>query len=388
MPIGLYALALAAFGIGLTEFGVVGLLPSIANDLSINEQLAGYLVSGYALSVAIGALFLTALMAKIHPRRALIVLTLLFIVGNGVSALASNYQWLLAGRILAALCHGAFFSIGAVVASELVAENKKAAAIALMFAGLTVSNVIGVPLGTLVGLDYGWRMTFGCLGVIGMITALGIRILIPDITPKNHVNLVAEIHIFKSTQVWLSLLMSIFSFASIVGGLTYIAFTLIEVSGFDERSVPWLLILFGLGTFIGNIYGGKAADKSIGLTLGTLFFSLIIILLCFAFYAQSKIVAAIMLMLMGIFGLATAPGLQLRMMQYAANAPTLASGANIAAFNIGNALGAWLGGIAIGRGYGFTAPLWIGAVLSLCALTLLIVSSVVRDKAPRPILDV
>ncbi|CAG9000825.1 MAG: Inner membrane transport protein YdhP [Candidatus Celerinatantimonas neptuna] len=375
MPAGLYALALAAFGIGLTEFGIVGLLPNIATGFSINEQVAGYLVSGYAISVAIGALLLTSLLVKMEKRKALSLLTLLFIIGNGISAMASTYEMLLIGRIIAGLCHGAFFSLGAVVASNIVKQNQKAGAIALMFAGLTVSNIIGVPVGTFVGIELGWRATFWCLCVIGIITIFGIRILLPEINSSNNIELKNELAVFSRGQVWISILLSILSFGSVVGAFTYIAFTLTKVTGFAETTVPWLLVLFGIGTFIGNIYGGKYADKSINITLGSILFILAITLSLFAVYANIPILAAILLLLMGTVGLATGPGLQLRTMKYAGDAPTLASGANIAAFNVGNAVGAWIGGIAIEAGYGYTSPLWVGACLSVCALLLIIFTS-------------
>lgn len=385
MPIGLYALALAAFGIGLTEFGVVGLLPNIASEFSVTESVAGYLVSGYAVSVAVGALIFTSLMVKIERRTSLLLLTILFIIGNVFSALSDSFEALLLGRIIAALCHGAFFSIGAVVASDMVKNDQKGAAIALMFAGLTVSNVIGVPLGTFIGIEFGWRTTFWCLGLIGLVTIVGIKVLVPNVGAAKNSNLLKELVVFKRGQVWLSILLSIMSFASVVGGFTYIAFTLTNVSGFDEATVPWLLVLFGIGTFVGNIYGGKAADKSINGTLLFVLIMLTIILVVFSSFAESKIISAISLMLMGTVGLATAPGLQLRTMKYAGDAATLASGANIAAFNIGNAIGAWLGGTAISYGYGFTSPLWVGAILSGCAAIVLSSSSIFIRKTSKSI---
>lgn len=375
MSIGLFALALGAFGIGLTEFGIVGLLPQIAREFQITEGVAGYLVSGYALSVAIGAIFLTALLIKMEKRKSLVMLTGLFIVGNLISAMASSYEILLAGRIVAALCHGAFFSIGAVVASDMVAENKKAAAISLMFAGLTVSNVVGVPIGTFVGLEAGWRTTFWALAVIGVVTAVGIRALIPMMPVNANTNLAKEFGVFKRPQVWVSALVSVLSFGAVIGGFTYIAFTLTEVSQFSESMVPWLLVLFGIGTFVGNIYGGKAADKSLNKSLGLILIVLAAVLTVFAMNAQNQVLTIICLLLMGTVGLATAPGLQLRIMKYAGDAPTVASGANIAAFNIGNAVGALLGGVALSQGLGYVSPLWVGALLAVAAFVVLFLAS-------------
>jgi len=376
MPTGLFALALGAFGIGLTEFGIVGLLPQVAAEFNISERVAGYLVSGYAISVAIGAILLTAVMIRMERRLTLLLLSGLFIIGNLISALSVSYETLLFGRIVAALCHGAFFSVGAVVASDMVSDDKKGAAISLMFAGLTVSNVVGVPLGTFVGLELGWRTTFWALAVIGVVTMLGIRTLIPVMPAHRDTNLSREFAVFNRPQVWISALLSVLSFGGVIGGFTYIAFTLTQVSGFAAQTVPWLLVLFGVGTFVGNIYGGKAADKSLNKSLGTILLLLTIVMVAFALLAQSQIMTVILLLLMGTVGLATAPGLQLRMMKYASDAPTVASGTNIAAFNIGNALGAYLGGIALDKGYGFVSPLWVGAALSLVALTVVIFGSI------------
>ncbi|MEZ6878698.1 MFS transporter [Enterobacter sp. KBR-315C3_2022] len=375
MPTGLLALALGAFGIGLTEFGIVGLLPQIAAEFSITEQIAGYLVSGYAISVAVGAILLTAIMIRMERRLTLLLLTGLFIVGNLISALSVSYETLLFGRIVAALCHGAFFSVGAVVASDMVANDKKGAAISLMFAGLTVSNIVGVPLGTFVGLELGWRTTFWALAVIGVVTMLGIRALIPPMPAHQDTHLSREFAVFNRPQVWISALLSVLSFGGVIGGFTYIAFTLTQVSGFAAQTVPWLLVLFGIGTFVGNIFGGKAADKSLNKSLGTILLMLTIVMAAFATFAHSQIMTIVLLLLMGTVGLATAPGLQLRMMKYASDAPTVASGTNIAAFNIGNALGAWLGGMALDKGYGFVSPLWVGAALSLAALAVVIFGS-------------
>lgn len=381
MPIGLFALALAAFGIGLTEFSIVGLLPQIAVGFGITEQTAGYLVSGYALSVAVGAIALTAAMVRIERRSTLLALMGLFIAGNLISALAQSYEMLMLGRVIAALCHGAFFSIGAVVAAEMVPKNKQASAISLMFAGLTVSNVLGVPLGTFLGLQLGWRSTFWALAVIGLVTMVGIRLLVPVLPAPTQTSLRKELGVFKRPQVWVSAFISILAFGGVIGGFTYIAFTVTEVSEFSTAAVPWLLVLFGAGTFIGNMVGGKMADRALNVSLGVTLALLTLVLALFALTAHSKPMTIISLFLMGSIGLATAPGLMLRIMNYASDAPTMASGTNIAAFNIGNAVGAWLGGLALSAGLGFVSPLWAGALLSFLGLIVLIASSVTKPWA-------
>lgn len=383
MPVGIFALALAAFGIGLTEFGVVGLLPQIALDLSISEPVAGHLVSGYAISVAVGAIGLTAAVLRFERRAVLVALMVLFIAGNLISAIAPTFEVLMLGRIIAALCHGAFFGIGVVVATDMVDQSKQAGAIALIFAGLSVSNVLGVPFGTFVGLELGWRSIFWALSGIGILSMVGIRLLVPRIPVPAETNLLKEISVLRRPQVWVSAGLSILAFAGVIGGYTYIAFTITEVSGFATATVPWLLVLFGVGTFIGNIVGGKVADKALNLSLGLNLALLVAVLAVFALTAESKIMTTVSLFLMGGVGLATAPGLQLRMVSHAKEAPTVASGVNIAAFNLGNALGAWLGGMTLGSGFGFVSPLWVGSGLSFVALILLLLGSIGQKSSHR-----
>ncbi|TMR21485.1 MFS transporter [Nonomuraea turkmeniaca] len=383
MPIGLLALALGGFGIGLTEFGIVGLLPQVAADLGVSEPVAGHLVSGYALSVAVGAVALTAAAGRFERKKVLLALMLLFIAGNLISALAPAYPVLLVGRIVAALCHGAFFGVGSVVAADLVAPHRRAGAIALMFGGLTVANVVGVPLGTLLGEQLGWRSTFWALTITGVVTLAGIRMLVPPTPAPAGTGLRGELGVFRHPQVWVSLAVSVLAFGGVIGAFTYIAFTLTEVSDFTTATVPWLLVLFGAGTFLGNHVGGKFADRALNTSLITIMTMTAAVLAVFALTAQSKVMTIVCLLLMGTAGLATAPGLQLRTMKYAQDAPTLASGANIAAFNIGNALGAWLGGLAIAAGYGFVSPLWVGAGVTAAGLAVLVAGSV-RPRRPAP----
>ena len=376
MPLGLLALAVGGFGIGLTEFVIMGLLPEVAADFAVTETVAGYLISGYAIAVAVGAIGLTAAVIRLDRKKVLVGLMGLFIAGNLLSALAPTYELLLAGRILAALCHGAFFGIGAVVATSMVAPDRRAGAIAMMFAGLTSANVLGVPFGTFLGQQLGWRSTFWAITVIGVVALVGIVALVPatadDAVPPR---LRAELRAFREPQVWWSILVTVLGFGGMFGGFTYIAYTLTEVSGFASSTVPWLLVVFGSGLFVGNYLGGKAADRSITRTLLVLLAVLTVVLAVFALTATSQVVTVVSLFLMGAFGFATVPGLQLRIMGHAAGAPTMASAANIAAFNIGNALGAWVGGLTIGAGLGYLSPLWAGAGITLVALVALLVAT-------------
>jgi len=384
MPIGLIALAIGGFGIGLTEFVIAGLLPEVAADFQVSEAAAGWLISGYALSVAVGAILITAAVTRVPRKTALIGLMVLFIIGNLISALAPTYSVMLLGRVVAALCHGAFFGIGAVVAGNLVAPAKKASAIAIMFTGLTLANVLGVPFGTFLGQALGWRSTFFAITIIGVIALLGIVFLVPKPTGDTaHVsNLRGELSAFRSGQVWLSIAVTVLGFGGMFGAFTYIAFTLTKVSGFPSGAVPWLLILFGIGLFVGNLLGGKAAERRLDRTLIVLLIGLTVVLVAFALTATYPIAVIVALLLMGAFGFGTVPGLQTRVMLYATHAPTLASSSNIAAFNVGNALGAWIGGLTISAGLGFTSPLWAGAAITAGAVIVMVIAATRRSVIP------
>ncbi|MDP5227415.1 MULTISPECIES: MFS transporter [Arthrobacter] len=386
MPIGLIALSLGAFGIGLTEFVIMGLLPEVAGDFGVSEATAGWLISGYALSVTVGALFLTASTTRLPRKPVLLGLLGLFIVGNTLSAIAPSYEVMLTGRILAALCHGAFFGIGSVVAAGLVAPSMKARAVAIMFTGLTAANVLGVPFGTLLGQQLGWRSTFWVISATGVIAFIGIATLVPALNKDAQAaGLRHELRAFRNGQVWLSLVITILAYGGMFGAFTYMAYTLTGVSGYPSSAVPWLLILSGLGLFVGNWIGGRLADRSIDGTLIAFVAGLLVTLVLFGLLASIPVVAAVALFVMGGFGFGTVPGLQSRIMHYAGGAPTLASGANIGAFNIGNALGAWAGGVAISAGLGYASPVWTGALITVPALIIMIIAAAkARRETPAP----
>ncbi|WP_247827538.1 MFS transporter [Arthrobacter antioxidans] len=383
MPIGLIALALGGFGIGLTEFIIMGLMPEVAGTFGVTEAQAGWLITGYALSVAVGALVVTAAVTRLPRKQVLLGLLVLFVLGNLVDAIAPTYGVMMLGRIIAALCHGAFFGIGSVVAGAMVAPEKKASAIAVMFTGLTVSNVLGVPLGTFLGQAFGWRSTFWAITVIGVIAFIGIALLVPAMERDTAaVSLRRELNAFRSGQVWASLTITILGYGGMFGAFTYIAYVLTDVSGFPSRAVPWLLVVFGVGLFVGNLLGGRAADRALDRSLLIVLSALTVVLALFAVLAYSPVATIIALVLMGGFGFATVPGLQMRVMKYAGDATTLVSGANIGAFNLGNALGAWIGGVTITAGLGYTSPIWAGAAITLAALVVLGIS-MTRDRRTR-----
>ncbi len=385
MPAGLIALALGGFGIGLTEFNIMGLLPEVAADLGVTEAAAGWLITGYALAVIVGALGLTAATTRLPRKQVLLGLLVLFVVGNAVSALAPTYAVMMAGRVIAALCHGAFFGIGSVVAAALVAPERRAGAVAIMFTGLTAANVLGVPLGTFLGQQFGWRATFWAITVIGIVAFIGVLALVPaDRSSHEPTRLRDELGAFRDRQVWLSMAVTVLGFGGMFGAFTYIAYTLTDVSGFAASTVPWLLVLFGAGLLIGNVVGGRCADRALDRSLLAILGGLVVVLAAFAVAAPSPVATVVLIFLMGAFGFATVPGLQTRVMGYAQNAPSLASAGNIAAFNLGNALGAWVGGLTISAGLGYTSPIWAGAGITAAAL---VVMAVAARTAPRTTVD-
>ncbi|MFF2748552.1 MFS transporter [Kitasatospora sp. NPDC058048] len=370
MPLALIALAIGAFGIGTTEFVIMGLLPQIAGDYGVSIPNAGLLVTGYALGVVVGAPLMTALGTRISRKTMLMLLMGLFTAGNLLSAFAPSFPVMLAGRIVTSLAHGAFFGIGSVVAADLVAPQKKAGAIATMFTGLTVANIVGVPLGTFIGQAVGWRTTFAGVAALGVLGLLGIARLVPAMPRAEGARLRRELTAFRNPQVLLAMAMTVLGFGGVFAAITYIAPMMTNVTGYAEGSVTWLLVLFGVGMFLGNLLGGRYADRKLMPMLYTTLGGLAVVLALFTFTAHNKVAAAVTVLLVGALGFATVPPLQKRVLDHAHGAPTLASAVNIGAFNLGNALAAWLGGMVISAGLGYTAPNWVGAVLAGAALLL------------------
>ncbi|MFI8521786.1 MFS transporter [Streptomyces sp. NPDC085481] len=370
MPLALLALAIGAFGIGTTEFVIMGVLPQVAGDFGVSIPTAGWLVTGYALGVVFGAPLLTVLGTKVSRKKMLMFLMGLFVLGNLLSALAPTFGLMLVGRVVASLAHGAFFGIGSVVAADLVAPQKKASAISLMFMGLTVANIVGVPLGTYIGQAAGWRVTFAIVASLGVVGFLGVAKLVPEQgRPESH-DVRREFAAFRNVQVWLAMAMTVLGYGGVFAAITYITPMMTEVAGYTEGAVTWLLVLFGIGMFLGNLLGGRFADRALMPMLFVSLGALAVVLLVFTATAHDKLLAAITLTLIGALGFATVPPLQKWVLDQASSAPTLASAANIGAFNLGNALAAWLGGTVISAGLGYTSPNWVGALLSGTALLL------------------
>jgi MFS transporter, DHA1 family, inner membrane transport protein len=345
-PLPVLALALSAFAIGTTEFVIVGVLPEVAADLKVTISKAGLLVTGYALGVAVGAPLMAMLTSRWPRKPALLALMGLFIVGNLICATAGGYTNLMIGRIVASFAHGSFFGIGAVVAAGLVDVNRRAGAIALMFTGLTLANVLGVPLGTLIGQQYGWRSTFGAVSVLGIIAALSLAFLVPRMSPPARTS-ASEWAVLKNPQVLLALSLTVFGFGGVFTAFTYIAPMLRTLTGLSASAVSATLFLFGLGLTVGNAIGGKLADwRPVGAMFGILtLMALVEAILSLSIVRPIPAIATVFVW--GVAAFAAVPGLQMRVVAQAREAPTLASTLNIAAFNIGNAGGAWLGSALI-----------------------------------------
>jgi len=366
----LLALALASFGIGTTEFVIMGLLPDVAGDLGVTIPQAGLLVTGYALSVAFGSPFLAVATATMDRRKALLLLIGIFILGNLLCALAPNYALLMAARIVTALCHGAFFGLGAVVAATLVPEHKKAQAIAMMFAGLTLANVLGVPFGTALGEAVGWRNTFWAVVVIGFAAAFALYAWLPRNMPTPRMKLIHEARSLGSTQVILAMLISVVVSASLFSVFTYITPILENVTLISPREVTLMLLLFGIGLTAGNFLGGRLGDWKLMPSVIGILALLIPVLSLFTLTSASLVPAAVTIFCWGLLAFALISPLQMRVVNEAAQAPNLASTLNQGAFNLGNAAGAWIGGLALTNGLAYRELPWIGVALAAVALTL------------------
>jgi DHA1 family inner membrane transport protein len=383
-PIALYALTAGAFGIGTTEFVIMGLLLQVAADLHVTLAAAGLLITGYALGVFVGAPLLTAATSRLPRKTALVALMMIFTVGNLVSALAPSYTVLMIARVITSLAHGTFFGVGAVVATGLVAEDRKASAISIMFTGLTVATLLGVPAGAWLGHAYGWRAAFWAVTVIGVVATAIIALLVPaDRSDAAPVNFFEELRGIAKLQVLLGLLMTVLGFAGVFTVFTYIQAILTTVTGFADSAVSPILLVFGGGLVIGNLLGGRLADRRLTPTLLGSLILLAIVLGTMTFALHSKPAMIAFTGLLGIAAFATVAPLQLRVLQKAAGGGlSLASSFNIAAFNLGNAIGAWLGGVVITHGPGIGAVTWIAALVTISGLVVALVS-VRLDRADR-----
>ncbi|WHY62282.1 MFS transporter [Cytobacillus firmus] len=370
----LLALAISAFGIGTTEFVPVGLLSAISGDLGISITLAGLLISGYAMGVAIGAPILTALTSKMNRKSLLMSLMVLFIIGNFVAAMSSSFTFLLAARFITAFSHGIFFSIGSTIAADLVPENKRASAIAFMFTGLTVATVTGVPLGTFIGQIFGWRATFWGVALLGIIGIIASAIMIPsDLKQAPASKFSEQLKILNSGKLLLAFSITALGYGGTFVSFTYLTPLLEDVSGFSAKWVSIILLVYGVAVAIGNVFGGKASDKDPLKALFWMFTLQAIILGLLTFAAPFKTFGLIAIFLMGLFAFMNVPGLQILVVnlaeKYVPSAVNVASALNIAAFNIGIAIGSFTGGLIVDS-IGLIHTPWIGGVMVLGAVIL------------------
>ena len=364
----LLALAIGAFGIGVTEFAPMGMLPAIATDLGVSIPAAGLLISAYAMGVLIGAPLMTLTTAKVPRRTLLIALMGIFTVGNLLSALADSYTTLLLARVLTSFNHGAFFGVGAVVAASVVAPEKRAGAVAGMFLGLTIATIGGVPLATWVGETIGWRSAFGGIAVLGALAMAALWLALPKLPGAAAGDMMAEVRVLGRGKVLGALALTVLGSSAMFTVFTYISPILREQAQASTAFVTGMLVLFGIGMTAGNVWAGRAADRA---PERTLLFSLALLtltLLAFAKLMQWPLPAAVAILVWGFASFAIVPPLQMRVMEAAASAPNLASAMNIGAFNLGNAIGAALGGAVISRGLGYPAVALAGAAMAGAAL--------------------
>ncbi|MFV3127927.1 MFS transporter [Niveispirillum sp. KHB5.9] len=370
MPIGLFALTAGAFGIGTTEFVIMGLLLQVSADLGVSVSMAGLLISGYALGVFAGAPLLTLTTGKLPRKTLLVALMVIFTIGNMACAIAPDYTTLMAARVVTSLAHGTFFGVGSIVATGLVAPDRKASAIAIMFTGLTMATLLGVPFGAWLGLEYGWRITFWAVALIGVAATIVLALFVPaDKAAPQPLSMRDELSVLVKPQVWLGLLMTVLGFGGVFAVFTYIQPLLTQVTGFSDAAVSAILLVFGGGLAVGNLLGGRLADKWLMPTLLATLVALALVEALMGWAFQDKVMAVLFVGLMGVAAFATVAPLQMRVLEKAEGAGQgLASSLNIAAFNLGNALGAWIGGLTIDHGPGLGAVTWVAALVTLAGL--------------------
>lgn len=380
----LAALALGGFGIGTTEFATMGVLPEMARDLGATVPEGGHLVSAYAVGVVVGAPTLAVLGARLPRRMLLLALVSAVLVGNALSAVAPSFPALLAARFLSGLPHGAYFGIAAVVAASLVTPDRRARAVARVMLGLTVSNVVGVPLATVLGQQLGWRSTYASVVLVSALALVAISRCVPPVAALDGASPRRELGALRRPQVWLTLAVGSVGFGGFFAVYSYITPTLVEEAGFRTAAVPAALALFGVGMTVGTELGGRLADRSV---MGTLFLGMTasaLALGAFSVTVHTVAGAAVTVFVIGMTGSSTIPALQTRLMDVAGDAQSLAAAGNHAALNAGNALGAFLGGAVVAAGFGWTSPALVGAGLGVLGLGVLTVSHVLERREGGP----
>ncbi len=376
------ALALGGFGIGTTEFVAMGLLPDIAAGIHVSEPTAGHVISAYALGVVVGAPLIAAATARLPRKAVLVGLMVAFTLGNAATVFAPTYGSLMISRFVAGLPHGAYFGVAALAAASLAPPGKRSKAIAFVMLGLSVANVVGVPAAAAIGQHFGWRSAFGIVTVIGVVTVIALLRWVPDLHGVRVSNPVTELGALRRTQVWLTLAIGTVGFGGMFAVYTYISTTLTDVAGVPISLVPVVLMIYGAGMVIGNLAGGALADRALIPSLFALLAAMAAVLALFVVAAHNPYTAVLGVFLIGAAGAALVPGLQTRLMDVAADAQTLAAALNHAALNIANAGGAWIGGVVIAAGLGYTAPAMVGAMLAVGGLAVLSVAVLLERRTP------
>ncbi|MFA6266201.1 MAG: MFS transporter [Pseudolabrys sp.] len=380
----LFALALGAFGIGVTEFTPMGMLPLIADDLGVSIPAAGLLVSAYALGVLVGAPLMTLGFARVPRRTLLIGLMGIFTLGNLLAAMSDSYSMLLVARIVTSFNHGAFFGVGSVVAASVVAPDRRAGAVAAMFSGLTIATIGGVPLAAWLGEVLGWRATFWGIAAVGAIVMVALRVALPPLPVEKGADMWAELRVVRRPTVLLALALTVVGASAMFTVFTYIVPILKSETGATTPFVTAMLVVYGVGLTVGNWIGGRFADRSLDGTLIVSLAGLVVLLLLFAIGMRWEASAALLIFLWGIASFAVVPPLQMRVMQAAHEAPNLASAMNIGAFNLGNAVGAAVGGAVIDARLGYPSVSVAGAAMALAGLAMLLLVRRGQKQAAMP----
>ncbi|WIL69226.1 MULTISPECIES: MFS transporter [Staphylococcus] len=378
-PIAIWMLAIGAFAIGMTEFVIMGLLPNIARDFDVSVSQAGQLITGYALGVAIGGPIIVMLTIKWNRKYLLLALMAIFIIGNFAASFSPNYGFMMTSRIITSLAHGSFFGIGSILAASMVKPEKRASAMALMFMGLSMSNILGVPFGTLIGQSFGWPMTFIIISIIGALALIGIIIFVPMKKETVKSSVLNELKILKEKRLWLTLAVTLFGFSSVFAYFTYISTVLIDVSHVQENLISYLLIIFGIGVTLGNVVGGKLADWNLNKALKMIFSAFILYFILLYFVQMNGLLMVAGIFFFGLIGFSMSPSLQYKSTLISQDAPTLASTLNQSAFNLGNALGAFIGGVVV-TNLPVASLSLIAPILTLIGLIFLFINIAVEKK--------
>lgn len=380
----LLSLAIGGFGIGLTEFVIMGILPDVAHAFDITIPEAGHFISAYALGVVVGAPILTGFGSKWPANKVLFVLMLWFTAFNTLSAFATDYNSFMVLRFLSGLPHGAFFGIGAVVASKLSKKGKEAQGIAIMFSGLTVANLLGVPLGTYLGKSFDWSLSFLMVGVVGVIAVLSVKFWMPALEKSSESNFFKEFRIFKRVELWLIILLTTIGTGGFFAWYSYISPSITEVAGHSEDVVAFAMVLAGLGMFIGNFVGAKLTEKFAPLNTVTIVLTLMVICLSLnAYLASDKTMILVMTFIIGLVSFAISTPIQLLIIRSSKGSETLGSSLNQSAFNIGNASGAYFAGLPIAMGYGYTSADWVGAAMAATGILIAFSIYILKNRQSR-----